>query len=186
MPSSLFLVVGLSSPVGSNAASARSLRFSSPAPRASYHVCSRSSRFTCFSGVRAAEHRRTLMFLVRGVACAEEELLVDVVWQFEEDVAAHLAQLDDIVARPRLDRFEVEPQSAGAARACPDMGLERINSRSGRRSASLGFESPRAGYLGEAWRGPSTGAGRWTTAQMRSACARAWHKRGLSCQEISG
>ena len=182
MPSSLICVVGLSSPVGSNAASARSLRFSSPAPRASYHVSGRSSRFTCLSGVRAAENRRTLI----SVARAEEVLLEDVVWQFEEDVAAHLAQLDDIVARPRLDRFEVEPQSAGAARACPDMGLERINSRSGRRSASLGFESPRAGYLGEAWRGPSTGAGRWTTAQMRSACARAWHKRGLSCQEISG
>ena len=61
------------------------------------------------------------MFLVRGVACAEEELLVDVVWQFEEDVAAHLAQLDDIVFRPRLDRVEVEPRSAGAARACPDI-----------------------------------------------------------------
>ena len=180
MPSSLICVVGLSSPVGSNAASARSLRFSSPAPRASYHVCSRSSRFTCLSGVRAAEHRRTLMFLVRGVARAEEVLLEDVIWQRAEELESHLAQVDDIVFRPWLDTVEVEPESAGAARACPDMGLERINSRSGRRSASLGFESPRAGYLGEAWRGPSTGACRWTTAQMRSACARAWHKRGLS------
>ena len=73
------------------------------------------------SGVRAAEHRRTLMFLVLGVARAEEVLLENVIWQRAEELESHLAQVDDIVFRPRLDRVEVEPRSAGAARACPDI-----------------------------------------------------------------
>ena len=77
------------------------------------------------------------MFLVLGVARAEEVLLENVIWQRAEELESHLAQVDDIVFRPRLDRVEVKPRSAGAARICPDMGLEGINSRFGRRSASL-------------------------------------------------
>ena len=132
------------------------------------------------SGVRAAEHRRTLMFLVRGVACAEEVLLVDVVWQFEEDVAAHLAQLDDIVARPRLDRVEVEPRSAGAARVCPDIwgsnastadlgGVLRLEPG----TLQMRYHSSKSKcgmYPGAAWSSQGIGASRWTKQQMCPAC----------------